>query len=177
EEHAHVVGDVVGDGEVRPTVAVEVARGHGFRVRAGGVADGREEARQRAVLQGFEKQPGGPQPSGRPPRRGAGGTGFSRVEHRAEPHGHLLFGRGLLKNGSGPPGAQTERRGGAGPVRGLPGGKEPTGRLRCLVVVRPLQRTMNYLPFSSNSAISFMKSSRGRSVSRSGSFLSCPTFL
>ena len=26
-------------------------------------------------------------------------------------------------------GAQTERRGGAGPVRGLLGGKDPTGRL------------------------------------------------
>ncbi len=26
------------------------------------------------------------------------------------------------------PGAQTERRGGAGPVRGLLGGKDPTGR-------------------------------------------------
>jgi hypothetical protein len=27
------------------------------------------------------------------------------------------------------PGAQTERRGGAGPVRGLLGGKDPTGLL------------------------------------------------
>src|SRR5262249_39005188 len=29
------------------------------------------------------------------------------------------------------PGAQTERRGGAGPVRGLLGGKDPTGRFLC----------------------------------------------
>ena len=46
------------------------------------------------------------------------------------------------------PGAQTERRGGAGPVRGLLGGKDPTGRFsliaRRLVVVRP--ETAQYLP-------------------------------
>jgi hypothetical protein len=37
---------------------------------------------------------------------------------------------GLLYKGSGDPsGAQTERRGGAGPVRGLLGGKDLTGRL------------------------------------------------
>src|SRR5262245_27030263 len=35
---------------------------------------------------------------------------------------------GLRKNDDGSPGAQTERRGGAGPVRGLLGGKDPTGR-------------------------------------------------
>jgi hypothetical protein len=29
------------------------------------------------------------------------------------------------------PGAQTERRGGAGPVGGLLGGKDPTGRFVC----------------------------------------------
>ena len=31
------------------------------------------------------------------------------------------------------PGAQTERRGGAGPVGGLLGGKDPTGRLSQLL--------------------------------------------
>jgi hypothetical protein len=37
--------------------------------------------------------------------------------------------RGLLSIGGGDPsGAQTERRGGAGPVGGLLGGKDPTGR-------------------------------------------------
>jgi hypothetical protein len=43
--------------------------------------------------------------------------------------GDLLQGGGLLYNGDGDPsGAQTERRGGAGPVRGLLGGKDLTGR-------------------------------------------------
>ena len=37
---------------------------------------------------------------------------------------------GLLYNGSNnASGAQTERRGGAGPVGGLLGGKDPSGRL------------------------------------------------
>src|SRR5437764_648362 len=35
---------------------------------------------------------------------------------------------GLTYNGGGPPGVQTERRGGTGPVRGLLGGKDLTGR-------------------------------------------------
>jgi hypothetical protein len=44
--------------------------------------------------------------------------------------GNLLLEKGLLDNGGGNhPGAQTERRGGAGPVGGLLGGKDPTGRL------------------------------------------------
>ena len=44
----------------------------------------------------------------------------------------LLEAHGLPYNGSGDPsGAQTERRGGAGPVGGLLGGKGPTGRLVC----------------------------------------------
>jgi hypothetical protein len=34
-------------------------------------------------------------------------------------------------------GAQTERRGGAGPVGGLLGGKDPTGRFRSQFSVRP----------------------------------------
>jgi hypothetical protein len=37
---------------------------------------------------------------------------------------------GPFYNGQGPSGAQTERRGGAGPVRGLLGGKDLTGRLK-----------------------------------------------
>jgi hypothetical protein len=41
----------------------------------------------------------------------------------------LLEASGLRYNGDGDPsGAQTERRGGAGPVGGLLGGKDPTGR-------------------------------------------------
>jgi hypothetical protein len=41
----------------------------------------------------------------------------------------LLYGGGLLYNGGGDlAGAQTERRGGAGPVRGLLGDKDLTGR-------------------------------------------------
>jgi hypothetical protein len=41
----------------------------------------------------------------------------------------LLRERGLLYNGAGDhSGAQTERRGGAGPVGGLLAGKDPTGR-------------------------------------------------
>jgi hypothetical protein len=41
----------------------------------------------------------------------------------------LLDAGGLRYNGDGDPsGAQTERRGGAGPVGGLLGGKDPTGR-------------------------------------------------
>jgi hypothetical protein len=41
----------------------------------------------------------------------------------------LLKAGGLLYNGDGDlSGAQTERRGGAGPVGGLLGGKDPTGR-------------------------------------------------
>ena len=44
--------------------------------------------------------------------------------------GNLRCECGLLYKGSGDQsGAQTERRGGAGPVRGLLGGKDPTGRL------------------------------------------------
>jgi hypothetical protein len=43
--------------------------------------------------------------------------------------GNLLLENGLPYNGGGDlSGAQTERRGGAGPVRGLPGGKDRTGR-------------------------------------------------
>jgi len=43
----------------------------------------------------------------------------------------LLCKRGLRYNGSdNVPGAQTERRGDAGPVRGLLGGKDLTGRFR-----------------------------------------------
>src|SRR5438034_6235632 len=42
----------------------------------------------------------------------------------------LHFENGLRYNGDGDhSGAQTERRGGAGPVGGLLGGKDPTGRL------------------------------------------------
>jgi hypothetical protein len=42
----------------------------------------------------------------------------------------LLLTGGLRFNGDGDlSGAQTERRGGAGPVRGLLGGKDLTGRL------------------------------------------------
>jgi hypothetical protein len=41
----------------------------------------------------------------------------------------LLEASGLRYNGDGDyPGAQTERRGGAGPVRSLLGGKDLTGR-------------------------------------------------
>jgi hypothetical protein len=36
------------------------------------------------------------------------------------------------------PGAQTERRGGAGPVGGLLGGKDPTGRFALHLFVRDL---------------------------------------
>src|SRR5262249_52436673 len=38
------------------------------------------------------------------------------------------------------PGAQTERRGGAGPVRGLLGGKDPTGRFMDALQIDPGQR-------------------------------------
>src|SRR5262249_22003584 len=51
------------------------------------------------------------------------------VEWRAKPHGNLLRDGGLLYNGSdNASGAQTGRRGGAGPAGGLPGGKGPTRR-------------------------------------------------
>src|SRR5262249_1197157 len=51
------------------------------------------------------------------------------VEWRAKPHGNLLRDGGLLYNGSdNASGAQTGRRGGAGPVGGLLGGKDLTGR-------------------------------------------------
>jgi hypothetical protein len=54
------------------------------------------------------------------------------INERAEPHGTLLCDAGLLYNGGGDlSGAQTERRGGAGPVGGLLGGKDPTGRFSC----------------------------------------------
>ena len=39
------------------------------------------------------------------------------------------------------PGAQTERRGGAGPVGGLLGGKDPTGRLSKRSLVNPWNET------------------------------------
>src|SRR5262249_21746442 len=59
----------------------------------------------------------------------ARGTGSKRFDQRAEPHGSLLCDGGLLYKGSdNAAGAQTERRGGAGPVRGLLGGKDRTGR-------------------------------------------------
>jgi hypothetical protein len=46
---------------------------------------------------------------------------------------------GLLYNGGGDlPGAQTERRGGAGPVEGLLGGKDPTGHLSSYSLFRAL---------------------------------------
>jgi hypothetical protein len=62
---------------------------------------------------------------------GAPGVGFQAVKERSKPHDSTLhFGSGLRYNGDGNhPGAQTERRGDAGPVRGLLGGKDPTGRL------------------------------------------------
>src|SRR5215813_11962239 len=51
-------------------------------------------------------------------------AGAQGVEKRTEPHeGRLLPEGGLRYNERGPPGAQTERRSGAGPVRGLLGGK------------------------------------------------------
>jgi hypothetical protein len=60
---------------------------------------------------------------------------------------NLLYKVGLLYNGSGPlPDAQTERRGGAGPVRGLLGGKDLTGRplliLEDGLANRPVYRTV-----------------------------------
>jgi hypothetical protein len=48
----------------------------------------------------------------------------------------LHFENGLRYNGDGDlSGAQTERRGGAGPVRGLLGGKDLTGRFSQLLNV------------------------------------------
>src|SRR5262249_48787256 len=46
-------------------------------------------------------------------------------------HDRLLRVCSLRWNDEGPPGAQTERRGGAGPVGGLLGGKDPTGHFFC----------------------------------------------
>jgi hypothetical protein len=46
-----------------------------------------------------------------------------------------LLCKGLPYNGGGDlSGAQTERRGGAGPVGGLLGGKDPAGRLVCFLL-------------------------------------------
>src|SRR5687768_9669592 len=53
----------------------------------------------------------------------------------------LLRGCGLRSDDDGPLGAQTVRRGGAGPVGGLLGGKDPTGRLLLLCRPRPADRT------------------------------------
>src|SRR5262249_55688588 len=59
----------------------------------------------------------------------------------------LLGKTGLRYNGNTiVPGAQTERRGGAGPVRGLLGGKDPTGRFSSPLIPlasgpTPLRRT------------------------------------
>src|SRR6516165_10347861 len=60
-------------------------------------------------------------PSGSGPR----GTEFQEVKHRIVPHDNRILSEGGLRyNGNGDlAGAQTERRGGAGPVRSLLGGK------------------------------------------------------
>jgi hypothetical protein len=48
---------------------------------------------------------------------------------------HLLVERTVCGNtGCGPHGAQTERRGGAGPVGGLLGGQDPTDHFFYLII-------------------------------------------
>src|SRR5207249_2422607 len=79
-------------------------------------------------------------------------------------------------------GAQTERRGGAGPVRGLLGSKDLTGRFvsRPLSVLRGTDDatlTTSYFFFASNSATSFLKSSWLRSGASFGSFFISSTLL
>src|SRR5262249_16613712 len=107
-----------------------------------GVQDGKS-AGQRAVFQQFEMQLAGcpplarhnaPRPSGPGPR----GTEFQEVKHRIVPHDNrILSESGLRFNGNGTlPGAQTERRGGAGPVRGLLGGKASPAAL--VVLASPI---------------------------------------
>jgi hypothetical protein len=46
---------------------------------------------------------------------------------------NLLLENGLPYNGGSLSGAQTKRRGGAGPVGGLLGGKDPTGRFSLIL--------------------------------------------
>src|SRR5262245_5448560 len=75
----------------------------------------------RAVVARFRV--GGPLPAPDGARR-------VRANHRQDGRrmGRLLARTGLRLDDDGPLGAQTERRGGAGPVGGLLGGKDPTGR-------------------------------------------------
>src|SRR5262249_26145483 len=89
----------------------------------------RKGARDGSIFEGFNAQPAGGRSAGRPSDRRNRRAGLGGAEKRAQPHGNLLRGYGLLYSGCGPHGAQTERRGGAGPVGGLLGGKDPTGRL------------------------------------------------
>src|SRR5262249_43701987 len=97
-----------------------VARGTGVE----GVGDG-QRAGHPAVLEGLQVRAKGTVAlaNGRRrtplPGRCAGGARLEGVEQGAEPHGNLLYECGLLYNGDGDlSGAQTERRGGAGPVGG-----------------------------------------------------------
>ena len=85
-------------------------------------------------------------------------------------------------------GAQTERRGDAGPVRGLLGGKDLTGRFFLRQPFQADPSSILYVPHGTacvslerltylSSSKSLRKSSRVRSGSRLGSFFNHSTFL
>src|SRR5262249_21111114 len=133
---ARVDGDLRGQLERPRGGRVQRARPEDGAV-AGGVprGDGRKDGGKQGTTFQFLKhqsalcrsRPGGIGTCPFP--KAARGTGSKRCEQRGEPHGNLLCECGLLYNGSdSASGAQTERRGGAGPVGGLLGGKDPTGR-------------------------------------------------
>src|SRR5262249_12783336 len=127
-------GDQVGAG-------VGVGGGDGGAQRAGAAVVGvghHKDAGQGPVLQDVQAGSEGRSPGRRLPSRplagpaagAARGTSTQPVQQSGKRHGSLLPRRaGLRSNGQAiGPGAQTERRGGAGPVGGLLGGKDPTGR-------------------------------------------------
>src|SRR5207244_5222665 len=84
--------------------------------------------RQAAVVQRFEPR-AEPGPAAGRTGLGTRGGGPQGGQDRAERHGTVPFVRGLRYDGNDTSaGAQTGRRGGAGPAGGLLGGKDPTGR-------------------------------------------------
>src|SRR5262249_4405937 len=114
------LGQTHGDeGVLRPVVAFKNV----------GVADGEHGGGREPVLERLDGGATSPWSGIGPRRRTRTGTRRPAFARRAEQHGHLLWGGSLLYNGGdNAAGAQTERRGGAGPVGGLLGGKDLTGR-------------------------------------------------
>src|SRR5262245_17609432 len=83
-----------------------------------------------------------------PARRRAGEMGLEGIEPRSDQHGRnsnqMLVCAGMATACT--LGAQTGRRGDAGPVRGLLGGKDPTGRVYPKTFQTPDNKQTRALP-------------------------------